>query len=67
MLILTRRPGESLILENPAGERIKVIVLGHKGNQIRLGTEAPADVIVRRAELIDGSRTLRSNQNLNVN
>ena len=32
MLILTRRPGESLILELPTGERIKVTVLEVKGN-----------------------------------
>jgi len=33
MLILTRRIGESLIIETPAGERIEVAVLGVKGNQ----------------------------------
>ena len=46
MLILTRRPGESLILELPTGERIKVTVLEVKGNQIRIGTDAPDDIAI---------------------
>jgi carbon storage regulator len=36
MLILTRREGESIIIETPAGERIQVTVLGIKGNQVRM-------------------------------
>jgi hypothetical protein len=35
MLIVTRRPGESLIIELPTGEHIEVVVLGFKGNQVR--------------------------------
>ena len=35
MLILTRRPGETIIIELPTGERITVTVLGVKGNQAR--------------------------------
>jgi sRNA-binding carbon storage regulator CsrA len=38
MLILTRRPGEKLIIETPAGERIEVTVLSIKGNQLSIGT-----------------------------
>ena len=38
MLILTRRVGETIIIETPAGERIEVAVLGVKGNQVRVGT-----------------------------
>jgi len=53
MLILTRRPGESLILELPTGERIEVTVLGIKGNQIRIGTDAPDDIAIVREELLD--------------
>jgi carbon storage regulator len=51
MLILTRRPGESIIIETPNGECIEVTVLGLKGNQVRVGTVAPADVIILRSEL----------------
>ncbi|VAW72112.1 Carbon storage regulator, partial [hydrothermal vent metagenome] len=41
MLILTRRPGETITIETPTGERIQVTVLGIKGNQVRIGTDAP--------------------------
>jgi carbon storage regulator len=51
MLILTRRSGESIIIEAPNGERIEVAVLRLKGNQVQIGTAAAADVIIRRAEL----------------
>jgi carbon storage regulator len=40
MLILTRRIGEKLVI----GDNVKVTVLGVKGNQIRIGIEAPHDV-----------------------
>jgi len=39
MLILTRRTGETIIIETPAGERIEVTVLAVKGNQVRIGTQ----------------------------
>jgi len=47
MLILTRRVGESLML----GDDITVTVLGVKGNQVRLGVNAPRDVAVHREEI----------------
>ena len=53
MLILTRRPGESIMIELPTGERIQVAVLGQKGNQVRVGIDAPADMVILREELID--------------
>jgi carbon storage regulator len=53
MLVLTRRPGESIIIELPTGERITVTVLGIKGNQVRIGTDAPDDVSIVREELLD--------------
>jgi len=54
MLILTRRPGETIILELPTGERITVTVLAVKGNQIRIGTDAPDDISIVREELLEG-------------
>jgi len=54
MLILTRRPGESLIIELPTGEQIEVTVLSIKGNQVRIGTDAPADMAIVREELLEG-------------
>lgn len=47
MLILTRRIGEKLVV----GESTYFTVLGIKGNQVRLGIEAPADVPVHREEI----------------
>jgi carbon storage regulator len=47
MLILTRRPHESIRV----GTRVRITVLGFKGSQVRLGIEAPADVSVDREEI----------------
>lgn len=47
MLILTRRIGESVII----GDDVNVTVLGIKGNQVRLGVNAPKSVSVHREEI----------------
>lgn len=47
MLILTRRVGETLMI----GEDVSVTVLGVKGNQVRIGINAPQDVAVHREEI----------------
>tara|TARA_B100000470_G_C19563302_1_gene290073 strand:+ start:155 stop:361 length:207 start_codon:yes stop_codon:yes gene_type:complete len=49
MLILTRRVGEALMI----GENTKIVVLGVKGSQIRLGINAPKDIMVHREEIFD--------------
>ena len=49
MLILTRKSGESLMI----GEDISVTVLGVKGNQVRIGINAPKDIAVHREEVFD--------------
>ena len=49
MLILTRKSGESLMI----GEDISVTVLGVKGNQVRIGINAPKDIAVHREEIFD--------------
>ena len=47
MLILTRRVGETLII----GVNVTITVLGVKGNQVRIGVNAPKDVTVHREEI----------------
>ena len=49
MLILTRRVGETLMV----GDEVSGTVLGVKGNQVRLGVNAPKDVAVHREEIYE--------------
>jgi carbon storage regulator len=64
MLILTRRVGETVMI----GNDVTVTVLGVKGNQVRVGVNAPRDVAVHREEIFerikreehDGSATART-------
>jgi carbon storage regulator len=49
VLILTRRPNETLMI----GTEITVTVLGVKGNQVRIGVNAPKNVTVHREEIFE--------------
>ena len=49
MLVLTRRVGETLMI----GDEVTVTVLAVKGNQVRIGTNAPREVPVHREEIYE--------------
>ena len=60
MLILTRRVGEALMV----GDDTKIVVLGVKGSQIRLGIYAPKDIVVHREEIYDKIQSEDSSVNI---
>ena len=58
MLILTRRVGETLMI----GDEVSVTVLGVKGNQVRIGVNAPKEVAVHREEIYDSIKKEQANE-----
>ena len=58
MLILTRRVGETLMI----GDEVTVTVLGVKGNQVRIGVNAPRDVAVHREEIYERIKREKAEQ-----
>ena len=58
MLILTRRTHESLFI----GDRIKITVLAMGGGQVKIGIEAPPEVIVLREEVLERMKASKVSQ-----
>lgn len=58
MLILTRRVGEKIMI----GDDVIITVLGVKGNQVRIGTDAPQEIPVHREEIWDRIQSERTRQ-----
>ncbi len=50
--VATRRPGEAVVIELPTAALIEVVGLSVKGNQVKLGTDAPKHLPVVQAELL---------------
>lgn len=58
MLILTRRPDETVVI----GQNIRVRVMGVNGNQVRIGIDAPKNIEVDREEIHEKKQQERSNK-----
>jgi carbon storage regulator len=60
MLVLTRRRDEAIVLRNRFGTEIRLLVVDVKGNKVRLGIEAPADVEIAREEVRSRKSTVET-------
>ncbi|UZN23349.1 carbon storage regulator CsrA [bacterium 3DAC] len=54
MLVLTRKKGEAIVI----GDNIKIVVVSVSGDSVKIGIEAPADVKILRAELLEAVKDI---------
>ena len=52
MLVLARHRDESIIIPLPDGRRVRIMVVNIRGDQVRIGIEAPKDIPVHREEVM---------------
>lgn len=62
MLVLSRKRDESLVIECPSGEIIRVTVVDIRGDKVRLGTVAPEHIPVNRREVYDAKQREKNRQ-----
>lgn len=62
MLVLSRNPGEKVIIVTPSGEEITVCVVEVRGDRARMGFEAPREYAIHREEVMQAIRTEQSAQ-----
>jgi len=53
MLVLSRKEGESIILNLPSGEQVRICLTEYRGEQTRVGIDAPQNVNIVREELLE--------------
>jgi carbon storage regulator len=60
MLILTRKPGETIVIGEKGGIRVRV--LSTRGNQVQLGIDAPIEISAHREEIYNKIRKIKRSQ-----
>ena len=56
MLVLTRKEGESIVIEQPGGEPIVITIAKLRAGSVRVGIDAPKHVHILRAEIVDKAK-----------
>lgn len=60
MLVITRKPDQSITLRHPDGTQITVTVCKNRGGSVRVGIDAPAEWLIRRTEIDTPADTMEA-------